>query len=357
MKRTTNAGYKLLPPPPRLAGLCIREAIRREATEIVMTSDSGGGTVRIEGEEKDFVLRLPLPIWHAVLQTLKAVAGLDPDDSGRPQNGRARYGIDGKPCDLIVVTATSPRGESAVISIVHAARIAALDAIGVNPASVESIRSFLQGSGMLLLAGGQQMIGRVLTAASDELLRAGKEVVELDGGGEREATGRSLPNARVAIVGRMTDAALAAAAVAANVRGHLVVLATSALDAFGAMQSLVDFGVDSSLVMELEPLVVMLHGIRRLCRSCAEPIGRMTPSEQRLSAKYAITPLFRAVGCPDCDGSGFAGLIPHAQVSIAIEPVPIDDSSWAAELISRGQTTIEEVARLLGTATVEAACA
>src|SRR5579872_4889528 len=281
MKRTTNFGLKLLPPPPRLAGLCIREAIRRQATEIEMTADSGGGTLRIDGEKKDVLLRLPLPIWRAVLETLKAVAGLDPDDTRRPQSGRARYEIDGAPCDLIVATVVSERGESAAISIVHAARGAALDAIGLNTVSVEHVRSFLRQNRMLLLAGGQQMTGRLLAAISDELLRSGKEVVDLAGGGEREATGRSRVSGQVAIIGRITDAALASAALAANLRGHAVIGIVDALDAIGAMQSLVDFGIDQSLLVELAPAIIALHGVRRLCRSCAEPIGRMSVSEQR----------------------------------------------------------------------------
>lgn len=357
VKRVTNIGLKLLPPPPRLAGLCIREAVRRQASEIDMTADSGGGTLRIEGEKKDALLRLPLPIWRAVLQTLKTVAGLDPDDCARPQNGRARFEIDGGPCDLIVVTTPSANGESAVISIVRAEHDAALDAVGLNPASVERVRSLLQESRLVLLAGGQQMIGRVLMAVSDELLRGGREVIDLGGGGEREAVGLSRPAAHVAIIGRITDAALASAAVAATVRGHTVVAATEALDAIGAMQSLVDFGIDPSLVIELEPAVVTLHGIRRLCRSCAEPVGRMTASEERLSIQHGVVPLFRPAGCSDCGGSGFAGLIPHAQISIGFDPQPDDDRAWAAELLSRGQTSIEEVARLLGFAPADLACA
>jgi len=348
-------GLRLVP-PPRLAGLCIREAVRRDATEIVMSCDSAGGTVRIENDDRDAVLRLPLPIWCAVLHTMKAVAGLDPEDHTRAQNGRVRYDIDGKPCDLIVVTAASDHGESAVISIVHAARIAALDALGFNPAAVEALRGFLNGTDMLLLAGGQQMTGRLLSAISDELLRAGREVVDLASGGEREAAGRLRPNAHVAIVGRMDDAALAPAAIAAAVRGHLVVMATPALDDIGAMQSLVDSGIDPRLVMELEPVVVTLHGVRRLCRSCAEPIGRLTPDEERLATRHGVMPLFRTKGCSDCDGSGFTGMIPHAQVSIAANPVAIDDREWAAELLARGRTTIEEVARLLGSANL-AVCA
>ncbi len=138
-KATTDIHYKLLPSPPRLAGLCIRDAIRRRATEIEMTAETSRGTVRIEGEQKDALLRIPLPIWRAVLQTFKTVAGLDPNESSRPQQGRARYEVDGKACDLTVVTTPSAAGESAVISITQAARTAALDDLGLNPGAVHLV--------------------------------------------------------------------------------------------------------------------------------------------------------------------------------------------------------------------------
>lgn len=335
-------------PPPRLAGICVWEALRREATAMVMTSDQGGGTVRIESDEREVSFRLPLPIWRAMLQTLKAVAGLDPDDDKRSQNGRARYEIDGRPCDLIVVTTPSERGESAVITIAHAARVAGLDLLGINPASIERLRAFITNGDLVLLAGGRHMTSRMLAAVSDEMLRRGKEVVELERGGERQPTGRSLPNHSVAMVGWMNDAAQAATAIAASVRGHLVVIGTPALDAIGAMQLLVESGLDPMVVMQLEPVIVTVHGLRRLCRACAEPIGRMTRSEERLAAQHGMTPLFRASGCSQCGGTGYSGMIPHAQISISGDPLQIDDESWAAELVARGQTSIEEVARILG---------
>lgn len=346
-RATTDIHYKLLPSPPRLAGLCIREAIRRKATEIEMTAESSRGTVRIEGEHKDALLRIPLPIWRAVLQTFKTIAGLDPADAGRPQQGRARYELEGMPCDLTVVTTPASGSESAMISITRAARTAALDDLNLNPGAVELIRSFLPGGGLMLLAGAQQTTAKVLGAMADELLRMGKDVVDLGGGGAREATGRPRGSARVAIVGRVSDAALAQAAIAAVLRGHLVVLAAPALDAMGAMQCLVEFGVDAQVMVELGPLVITLHGIRRLCRSCAAPIGRMSRSEERLSRQFGINTLFRAAGCSDCGGRGFAGTIPHAQIHLARDPIVIDDRRWAAELLARGKTSIEEVSRLL----------
>lgn len=353
VRKTTSVGLKVLPSPPRLAGLCIREAIRREATRLEMSVDPAGGTVCIAGPAKDALLRLPVPIWRAVLQTIKTVAGLDAADEGRPQRGRVRYDVDGAPWDLSVATVPAPFGETATVRITHAVSRADLADLGFAPEVVASIRALLRRRGILLVTG-RTGSGKatMLQAMSEELLRAGKDLVDLEGGGEREASGRSRDADRVAIVGSVTDAQLAGAAVAAALRGHLVVVTVDAADPSFAAETLAGWGVDGSVLKNVTSAAISLRLVRRLCRSCATPIGRMSPTERRLSIQHGIQPLFRSAGCAECKFSGFSGVIPLARISAvgSEEQRCPADTLKASDLVLKGETTIEEFSRTLGPA-------
>ncbi len=343
--RTTDVTFKLLPSPPRLAGLCIREAIRRESTRIEMSVDAAGGTVRISGHVKDAILRLPVPLWRAVLQTLKTIAGLDANEAPCPQIGRVRHEVDGRPWDLTVTTTPSDRGETATILISQPATHSTLEALGFAPDVVNRIRGLLAGSGVVIVCGPRGAGNEAaIRAIADELLRAGKDVVELAGGRParrtRDADG-------VAVVGRVDDASLAGAAVAAALGGHLVVISMKVDDASSAMDVLNGYGVETSTAACVVRGSVFVNCVRRFCSSCAAPIGRMSESESRLAREHGITPLFRPVGCVECGLTGFSGTIPLARVSSFGEPIAAaDERPLGLELVVTGQTSIEEAARL-----------
>ncbi|HEV8660084.1 MAG TPA: hypothetical protein VGS96_15870 [Thermoanaerobaculia bacterium] len=121
-------------------------------------------------------------------------------------------------------------------------------------------------------------------------------------------------------------------------------------DAADAHRILAVSGAGAEIIASVVRCVIMVHWLRRLCRSCAERIGRMTTRERVLAHRFAIAPLFRSGGCDRCGSTGFSGEIPLVHFT-GNPPNPADEDHTldaAMNLVRRGETTIDELARVLG---------
>ncbi len=205
-----------------------------------------------------------------------------------------------------------------------------LQSLGFDPDVVRKIQFRLQERGLIVIAGGNSVRrGYVLRALADDLLRDGR---------------------RAMTAGEPSNADLCAAAVAAALRGDLVLITLPAADAASARRILGICGARADAIARAMRSVIIVHWLRKLCRSCAEPIGRMTSRERVLSFRYAVAPLFRARGCERCSSTGFSSEIPLVHFTDN-PPNPADEDHTldaAVDLVSRGETTIDELGRVLG---------
>jgi CheY-like chemotaxis protein len=123
--------------------------------------------------------------------------------------------------------------------------------------------------------------------------------------------------------------------------------------------------------------VVSLRLVRRLCADCKRPVDPAAnpPSrEYKLAARLGVKPTNGAVGCKSCAGTGYKGQIPLAEVIELTPPVkgflqsnPSDADLLKAcrnegmrtfaevglDLAAQGETTIEEVERVVGIVPVQ----
>ena len=99
-------------------------------------------------------------------------------------------------------------------------------------------------------------------------------------------------------------------AIQAALTGHLVFSTLHTNDASSALPRLMDLGIKPFLVSSAIIGIMAQRLIRLLCGNCKEVY---TPTEAELRAigisksDIKTTPVYRAVGCPDCGYRGYRG--------------------------------------------------
>src|SRR5690606_40426180 len=109
---------------------------------------------RIDGVLRQ-AMTIPRKAGIPLISRIKIISGLDIADRLRPQDGRARVTVNGKPVDLRVSTLPSAHGEKVVIRILDQKENAlALDKLGLDANDVERLESLLAvREGIILVTG------------------------------------------------------------------------------------------------------------------------------------------------------------------------------------------------------------
>jgi general secretion pathway protein E len=169
----------------------------------------------------------------------------------------------------------------------------------------------------------------------------------------------------VVMVGEIRDRETAEIAVQASLTGHLVLSTVHTNDAVGAVTRMRDMKVEPFLLASTLRAVIAQRLVRRLCPTCREQV----PADKAVSALLGIdegTTIYRAVGCAECNGSGYKGRIG------VFEAIRVDDTmrrmineggdesliarhaflnapslgASARALVAAGETTAEEAIRI-----------
>jgi len=112
----------------------------------------------------------------------------------------------------------------------------------------------------------------------------------------------------VICVGEIRDEESAEIALRSSQTGHLV-LATIHCDSNAtALVRLLDLGISPLLLSSGLSLLISQRLIRRLCEHCKQPV-QLSPglSDELQRKSIDTTGIFEAVGCKQCDGTGYFG--------------------------------------------------
>ncbi len=170
----------------------------------------------------------------------------------------------------------------------------------------------------------------------------------------------------VIFVGEMRDAEAATIAIRAALTGHLVFSTLHTKNALSTVIRLTELGVERQQVASALLAVVAQRLVRTLCESCREPHTASPAEWQELGVSPSDRLIYRAKGCPACDGTGYQGRTGIFELFVLDEPLrkaitegvgeqQVHDLAHArgwrdyrtdgADKILRGQTTIEEVSQ------------
>jgi type II secretory ATPase GspE/PulE/Tfp pilus assembly ATPase PilB-like protein len=174
----------------------------------------------------------------------------------------------------------------------------------------------------------------------------------------------------IIFIGEIRDAETAAIAVHASMTGHLVLATLHTNDAVSAVARLQQLGLDAPTIASTMRGALAQRLVRRVCAHCAQTVGeQLTPEEERLATLYGVRPLVRPRGCKRCGQTGYRGRLPVVEVMVSdpyIREMIQKEASFtelyrgavlggmrsmmktALERVHHGQTTLQEVERVLG---------
>ena len=385
-------------PIVKLASLMLADAIRQGASDIHVEPRRGGGGMvrfRVDGVLRSY-MDLPPSALSRVVSRLKVLGDLDITDRLRPQDGRARISIGERAYDLRISTVPTREAEKAVVRVLQDDTLRSLDEMRLSEVERLRLLQLLACREGLVVVTGPTGSGKTTTlyAALKSLSTGTLNVMTVEDPVEYELPGitqlqvdvktgltfatalRSIlrQDPDVILVGEVRDAETAAIAAQASLTGHLVLATLHANDAMGAVMRLAELGLDRATISATLRGCVAQRLLRRLCPDCAEPVGELNADEQRLAATYGAAPTHRAVGCPRCALTGYQGRLPIAEVAL-VTPALADDitkghspqmlqqeairqgmapmRALALARVAGGETTLQEVERVLGDAPVE----
>jgi general secretion pathway protein E len=339
----------------------------------------------------------PGQLQSAVISRIKIMSRLDIAERRLPQDGRIRLTVRGHEIDLRVSTVPSLYGESVVLRVLDRTAVE-LDyaKLGFSVEIEEGLRRALEQPNGMVLVTGPTGSGKTTTLYTGllHLNSVARKIVTVEDPIEYQLAGinqiqvkpqiglnfatllRSIlrQDPDVMMIGEIRDLETAEIAVQAALTGHLVLSTLHTNSAAATVTRLRDMGLEDYLLTATLKAVLAQRLVRRLCENCkvveAGPAALPAALFERRGLEHltqgAPIVLHRAVGCPECRGTGFRGrlaigelLVPSAAIDrlifaradhAAIERAaiedgmrPILDSGLLAVL--EGQTTLEEVLR------------
>ncbi|MDP3775447.1 MAG: type II/IV secretion system protein [Gemmatimonadales bacterium] len=317
-------------PVVRLVDLILSEGILSRASDIHIEPEEGGFAVRyrIDGVLRQ-VMKIPRAAGFPLVSRIKIISNLDIADRLRPQDGRARVAVNGVPVDLRVSTLPASHGEKVVIRVLDSRSTAlSLDSLGLNPDEMSAFTALLAHHEGIILVTGPTGSGKTTTLYSAlRSIQTGKtNIVTVEDPVEyriqgivqvqvHEKAGLTFASALrsilrqdpdVVLVGEIRDLETAQIALQASLTGHLVLSTLHTNDAASTVTRLVDIGMEPYKIAASLRGVLAQRLMRKLCSTCKEVAVEAIPERMHLYLPSG-TPLYRAVGCPDCAMTGFRG--------------------------------------------------
>jgi type II secretory ATPase GspE/PulE/Tfp pilus assembly ATPase PilB-like protein len=378
----------------KLTNVIMVDAVREGASDIHLEpSGTTGGVVRFR---VDGVLRhhmqIPITVLNRVVSRIKIMGDLDIADRLRPQDGRTRIQVDGRVHDLRISTVPTRQTEKAVIRILHPEGNRTLEDLQMPQLEMQRLRRLLgfregitvvtgpTGSGKTTtlysalreVASGEVNVMSVEDPVEYELHSVTQIQVEVDRGVTFSSALRAIlrQDPDIIFIGEIRDAETASIAVHASMTGHLVLATLHTNDAVSAVARLEQLGLDAASIASTMRGALAQRLVRRVCAHCAQTVGeQLTPEEERLTTLYGVRPLVRPRGCKRCGQTGYRGRLPVVEVMVSdphIREMIQKGSSFselyrgavlggmrsmmktALERVHHGQTTLQEVERVLG---------
>jgi general secretion pathway protein E len=374
----------------------IDEALQRRASDILIDpKDQATYTVRfrIDGTLRT-VRDLPAETCRAVVNSVKAVSSMDISERRRPQDGGFSARKGDANVSFRVASAGALNGEKLSIRVLNQnASLFTLADVGIPQRQRAIITSAIgKPSGMVLICGPTgsgktttlySMLNQIdrlthnVITVEDPIEAPLAEASQIEINAKAGITfGKALrsilrQDPDVICVGEIRDEETAEIALRAAQTGHLV-LATIHCDSNAtALTRLLDLGVSSSLLSSGLNLLLSQRLLRKLCDQCKAPV-QLTAIAAEGYRKNGIDPskMFKAVGCPRCDGVGYYGRMAICDLMVVTDQLRTEianNTQIASKLRSEGEkrgrssltrealqalnagiTSLEEVKRVVG---------
>lgn len=347
-------------PIVRMLNMIFKNAVDKGASDIHIEAyeDCVMVRFRIDGKLVE-IMKHDKKLQQILVARVKIISGLNIAEKRLPQDGRVTLKINRKDYDFRVSVLPTMFGEKVVI------RIMAKDSFNITKSELgffeDDLKKFdhiLSHPHGIVLVTGPTGSGKSTTlyTALRELCKPSVNIMTVED--PVECTIRGINQVQVntkagltfasalrsflrqdpdiIMVGEIRDSETAEIAIRAAITGHLVLSTLHTNDAVSSITRLVDMGIEPFLIASSLVGVLAQRLVRRLCLKCREEY-EPDEYETKLLKLEDNTKLYRAVGCPDCNNSGYKGRIAVYEI--------LTVSNELREMISRGKTT-EELMRV-----------
>jgi len=339
----------------------INEAFVRRASDIHIEPDTKDAVVnvrfRIDGECIPYRM-LPYEYRMAIVSRIKIMSNLDITERRLPQDGKIKYKRPGaEEIELRVATIpTHGYVEDVCLRILTRGKIMTLEELQMEPDTYQRFKALLQKPYGLILIVGPTGSGKTTTAhaalhilnkpnmkiwtAEDpvEITQKGIRQVQmhhkigLDFSSAMRAFLRADPD--VIMVGEMRDYETAKMGVEASTTGHLVLSTLHTNNAPETIIRLLDMGIDPFAFADSLLCVLAQRLVRCLCNHCKETYHPQREEFDELIHHYGEKyfsgindtyndrfTLCRARGCPECNGTGYRGMMGLYELLLATDNI------------------------------------
>jgi len=316
----------------RLINGVLSQAVRDQASDIHFEpfEDRLSVRFRVDGVLREVLSTSPA-LAPLVASRIKVMARLDIAEKRLPQDGRISLRLAGRPVDVRVSTLPSSHGERVVLRLLdkQAGKLG-LSELGMGDDTLERLRRLIHRPHGILLVTGPTGSGKSTTlyAALLELNDRSRNIMtvedpieyDIDGIGQTQVNPKvDLTFARglrailrqdpdVVMVGEIRDLETARIAVQASMTGHLVLSTLHTNTAVGAINRLVDMGIEPFLLSSSLIGVMAQRLVRRLDREFCRAV-ELDPETLATSGIEANAPvtLYRPQIELPAGESGFSG--------------------------------------------------
>lgn len=316
-----------------LAENIIRDAIGRAASDVLIDPKSDSiYTVRfrIDGILRT-VKEIESDLCSAVVNSIKAIAGMDISEKRRPQDGAFTAKTSEEVVSFRVASAGVLNGEKLSVRVLNqSVGMLSLSDVGLSKKQRVVLKNMVaKPSGMVLMCGptgsGKTTTLYAMLSAIDFFTR---NVITVE-----DPIEYVLPNASqieinpkaditfakalrsilrqdpdVICVGEIRDEETAAIALQASQTGHLVLATIHSSNNASALVRLLDLGITPLLLSSALTILVSQRLVRKVCRKCKRPAVLTQDQIEHFHKKQINTAsIFQARGCKNCSGTGYRG--------------------------------------------------
>jgi general secretion pathway protein E len=313
----------------RLINALLAEAIRENASDIHIETFEKDLVVRfrVDGVMREMV-RPKRQLAPLLVSRIKVMARLDIAEKRIPQDGRISLRIGGREVDVRVSTLPSSNGERVVLRLLdkQAGRLR-LENLGMDHKTLARLSDIVHKPHGIFLVTGPTGSGKTTTLYSSlaELNTSTINILtvedpieyNLSGIGQTQVnTKADMTFARglrailrqdpdVVMVGEIRDLETAEVAVQASLTGHLVMSTLHTNTAIGAVNRLIDMGVEPFLLSSSLVGVLAQRLVRVLCPDCKQPREATANELEFLRLERAT--VYEPDGCEQCQQTGYRG--------------------------------------------------
>ncbi len=316
----------------KLINAMLSEAIKESASDIHIETFEQSLQIRfrVDGVLRE-VLNPNRKLASLLVSRIKVMAKLDIAEKRIPQDGRISLRIAGRAVDVRVSTMPTGHGERVVLRLLdkNSARLNLQD-LGMTERNRELFSQLIEKPHGILLVTGPTGSGKSTTlyAGLSQIDHKERNVLTVEDPIEYaiEGIGQTQVNTKVdmtfarglrailrqdpdvVMVGEIRDLETAQIGVQASLTGHLVMSTLHTNTAAGAITRMEDMGVEPFLLSSSLLGVLAQRLVRTLCPHCRE--SHMPNDEEARILSFESgeqTPIYRAVGCEECNFKGYKG--------------------------------------------------